>query len=95
MGTNLAEGMMHAAVARSKRFTLISFTDTDLNLPSDRQIYLRHRENFLPLSYDGQQDAEAGAAEQDLEPGKWIPEHTAKYHLHEYDFLQQPFLIRL
>lgn len=57
MATNLAEGMMHAAVARSKRFTLLSFTNTKLDPSSDRRIYLRHRESPLPLSYDvdGQQ----------------------------------------
>lgn len=108
MGTNLAEGMMHAAVARSKIFNLLSFTDTDLNMPSDRRIYLRHREMILPFSYDDnendndndgqQQNAEVGGVstvERNLEPGKWIPERTAKYYLHEYEFLQQPFMLRL
>lgn len=66
---------------------------------NEREIYLRNRENVLPGSYDDddqQQNAlKAGAVERYLDPGKWIPENMAKYYLHEYSFLQHPFLLRL
>lgn len=106
MALDLAQNMMRAAIARSKRFNLLISTKVCLYLLDEREIYLRNRENFLPASYydDDQQQqqqqnalskAGAGAVDRNLHPGKWIPENMAKYYLHEYGFLQQPFLVRL
>lgn len=86
---------MRAAIAISQKFNLLAFTNTGLYMLHHREIYLRNRENLLPASYDDQQNAKAGVVERNLHPGKWIPENMAKYYLHEYGFLQQPFLLRL
>lgn len=99
MALHLAQDMMRAAIARSERFNLLVFTNGCLYMLHHREIYLRNRENLLPASYEDeqqQQNAKAcGAVERNRHPGKWIPENMAKYYLHEYGFLQQPFLLRL
>lgn len=97
MDPNLAEDMMRAAIARSKRFNILVFTKIDPFLNHHRHVYLRNRENLLPASYDDdQQNAKAGGiVEGNPQPGTWIPENTAIYYLHDYDFVQEPFLLRL